>query len=259
MKKQIDQDIISSFYRRLETHPIYDSIESLEDLRCFMQHHVYSVWDFMSLIKYLQNHAAPTSYPWFPVKDTSIKRFINEIVLEEECDTTIDKTGFISHFELYQTAMKEVGADTTNVNHFLDLVKSQGINKALESDFVPKASSKFTKTTFKFIQEDKPHKVAAAMALGREHIIPSMFRAILLRTKINDKQAPIFHYYLNRHVHLDQDFHAPLSLNLLNSLCQNETMLEESLMAANDAVNARLDFWDGVLEKIKFNKKNNNI
>ena len=69
---------------------------------------------------------------------------------------------------------------------------------------------------------------------------------------VSEAQAPIFHYYLNRHIHLDEDFHAPLSLRLLNGLCNgDEKKVQESIDAAQQAVIARVKFWDGVLEAIK--------
>ena len=78
-----------------------------------------------------------------------------------------------------------------------------------------------------------------------------MFRSFLQNLGVTDNDAPAFHYYLNRHVHLDEDFHAPLSLRLLNSLCDDEQKQKEAIAAAESAVTARLEFWDGVLEKIE--------
>jgi hypothetical protein len=248
----ITSEIILSFKNRLENHPVYEAVDSIEDLRCFMQHHVYSVWDFMSLIKYLQSVIAPTRVPWTPQGDANVRRFINELVLEEESDETDVAGEFSSHFELYHTAMKEIGADTTPSSDFISAVRQEGIEKALALSCVPSPSRAFTTTTFKFIQADKPHQVAAALALGREHIIPCMFRSILKRMRVSDAQAPIFHFYLNRHIHLDEDFHAPLSLRLLNSLCADDAQkTREAIDAAHSAVNARIEFWDGVLEAIR--------
>ena len=82
MSREITSDIIKSFKERLEQHPVYEAVATIEDLQCFMQHHVYSVWDFMSLIKYLQSIIAPTEYPWTPRGDADVRRFINELVLE---------------------------------------------------------------------------------------------------------------------------------------------------------------------------------
>jgi hypothetical protein len=250
MSKEISAEIISSFQQKLENHPVYEAVSTIEDLQCFMEHHIYSVWDFMSLIKYLQSKVAPTTYPWVPVGDGSIRRFINELALEEESDEMMDSGKHASHFELYQQAMLEIQANTNQIQNFIENVSNAGITKALADTDIPKPSKAFTETTFQFINSDKPHEVAAALALGREHIIPSMFRSILKQVGVTDNQAPIFHFYLNRHIHLDEDFHAPLSLRLLNSLCDNEIKTREAINAAEVAVQARLDFWDGVYEAI---------
>lgn len=251
MPKEITSDIIFSFKNQLENHPIYEAVSTIEDLQCFMQHHVYSVWDFMSLIKYLQYQVAPSTYPWTPQGEGSVRRFINELVLEEESDETNIPGEYSSHFELYHRAMSEVGADITESSNFINTVQQKGIKTALALPGVPSPSRAFTSTTFQFIENNKPHQVAAALALGREHIIPCMFRSILKKTGVTDKQAPIFHFYLNRHIHLDEDFHAPLSLKLLNGLCDgNENKIEEAIDAAKQAVTARLEFWNGVLAAI---------
>lgn len=251
MPDKITTETILAFKHQLENHPIYESISTLDDLRCFMEHHVYSVWDFMSLIKYLQSVVAPTSYPWTPQGEGSVRRFINELVLEEESDETDRPGEYSSHFELYHKAMGEIGADTLPSIAFVNTVREQGIAKALQLPSVPSASRVFTAKTFEFIQHNKPHQVAAALALGREHIIPCMFRSILKNIGVNDKQAPIFHFYLNRHIHLDEDFHAPLSLRLLNGLCGDaESKVREAIDAAKEAVTARITFWDGVLVAI---------
>ena len=38
----------------LLNHPIYTSVSSEEELHTFMSYHIYAVWDFMSLLKSLQ-------------------------------------------------------------------------------------------------------------------------------------------------------------------------------------------------------------
>ena len=103
----INHDIIN-LQNKLENHPIYESIETQEELQCFVEHHIYSVWDFMSLVKYLQFRLAPTSYPWFPQVSGNSTRFINEIVLEEESNELPNGGQYSSHFEIYQQAMIEI-------------------------------------------------------------------------------------------------------------------------------------------------------
>lgn len=245
----MDSQRISDWRTRLEQHEVYGDIRDLAALRVFMQHHVWSVWDFMSLIKYLQHAVAPARWPWRPGADADVQRFINELVLEEETDQAPPQLGreFSSHFNLYLGAMREIGADTAPIEDFVELACTQGLDVALKSGLAPEPSRVFTATTFGFIDGGKAHEVAAALALGREHVIPVMFRTLLARMNISETQAPIFHFYLSRHIHLDEDFHAPLSLRLLESLCGGDALrIAEASAAAEVAISARERFWDGV-------------
>ncbi len=253
---ELNLEHIRPLQSQLNAHPIYGAIRGLPDLRVFMGHHCFSVWDFMSLIKYLQRHIAPVQVPWMPTGDPSLRYFINQLVLEEESDIAPaapdGSPGHSSHFELYCEAMREVGADSELPRRFLALVAEQGIDSALYSDLVPLPARYFTETTFCFIREDKPHLVAAALAVGRERVIPGMFRQFLGRMELGPEAAPAFHYYLNRHIHLDEDFHGPLSLALLKSLCGDDPVrIEEAETAAEESICARLRFWDGVLDAIE--------
>lgn len=246
-------DKITPERERLAHHPVYEAIRSLADLRVFMQHHAFSVWDFMSLCKFLQRELAPSAYPWAPLGDPMARRFINEIVLEEESDQGLPghEPAFLSHYELYRMAMREVGADADTVHAFVTIAHEQGIAKALDAGLAPAASHAFTSGTFAFIATGKPHVVAAAFALGREHIIPSMFRAFLKDMAITKTDAPAFHYYLERHIHLDEDFHGPLSLRMLNFFIGGDPhKAREAEDAAIQAVRARIAFWDGVLKAL---------
>ncbi|MCB1213909.1 MAG: DUF3050 domain-containing protein [Deltaproteobacteria bacterium] len=252
MVKEIDSSFLQESKKILEAHPVYQAVSDLTSLRCFMEHHVYSVWDFMSLLKYLQSQLAPSSYPWLPHGQPDLRRFINQLVLEEESDETNRPGHFSSHFELYQEGMKEVGAEVTTVNHFIKKVQEVGIDQAFRELPIPEAAKRFSQKTFAWIQSNQPHCVAAAFAFGREHIIPGMFRTVLERIGVDEKQAPIFYFYLKRHIHLDEDFHAPLALKLLDYFCGDHPLKQkEALKIAEEAVQARLEFWDGVLENLR--------
>jgi hypothetical protein len=239
----------------LSRHPIYESLRCVEDLRVFMTHHLFSVWDFMSLTKYLQQQIAPVDIPWMPRGDPQLRYFINRLVLDEESDTDPGPEGSLvsgSHFEYYCNAMAEIGADAQMPWKFLEMVREQGIDAALYSDLVPLPSRYFSETTFGFIREDKPHEVAAALAFGRERVIPDMFRRFLRETQVSEAQAPAFHHYLERHVQLDGDFHGPISLQLVETLCGSDPeKTEEAETAAKESICARIRFWDGVLEAIR--------
>ncbi len=244
-----DPEVVAPLLERLNRHPVY-GLRDLGALRRFMEHHIYSVWDFMSLIKYLQQHIAPVRYPWSPVGDAAVRRFINELVLEEESDAIPGPDGeetHLSHFELYCGAMAELGADPDKPRRFVAIAAEQGIEAALAAGIAPEPSARFVRKTFDFIATGKPHVVAAALALGREHVIPGMFRSFLRDMGIGADVAPQFHFYLNRHIHLDEDFHGPLSLRMLDMLCAGDPIrLSEARDAARAAIEARIRFWDGV-------------
>src|SRR5712671_6573769 len=130
---------VETLKEKLTGHTIYESVETLQDLRCFMEHHIYAVWDFMSLLKALQVAVAPAQTPWMPSSRPELQRFINEIVLGEECDeyNVAGTRRFISHFELYLLSMEEVRADTAPIRQFVSVVKENGIDAALGLSTVP--------------------------------------------------------------------------------------------------------------------------
>jgi Protein of unknown function (DUF3050) len=239
---------------KLTRHPIYKAVETLPDLRCFMEHHIFAVWDFMSLLKALQAAVAPARTPWMPSSRPELRRFINEIVLGEECDE-YDVAGtrrFLSHFELYLLSMEEVKADTIPIRQFISVANEKGVEPALGLPNVPRPAIEFVRSTFQFIDEQKDHCTASAFAFGREDLVPAMFGALLERMKITEGMAPNFHYYLKRHTQLDAETHGPLALQLVAALCgKNDQREQEAMRAAERALEARIVFWDGIEAAMK--------
>ena len=64
---------------KLRNHSLYNSIESVEDLKIFTNAHVYAVWDFMSLLKFLQINLTTISLPWYPSKNTRSEEHTSEL------------------------------------------------------------------------------------------------------------------------------------------------------------------------------------
>lgn len=215
-----------------------------------MEHHVYAVWDFMSLVKSLQHSICPSGDFWLPSpRQRKLSRLINEIVLAEESDVTEDGLSSTSHFDLYLQAMTEVGADTRPILAFIDLVRTQGIDSALDTADIPEPSRKFMRSTFNFLKQGQPHVTASVFAHGRETIIPAMFKRMSNQLGIVD--APRFNYYLDRHIEVDGEEHGPSSLELVNFLCEYDPLkLIEAEQAAIKAVQCRIEFWDAVESKI---------
>ena len=261
MSQKFNLQTIKHLQKKLKEHPIYETITTREELSFFMQRHVYSVWDFMSLVKYLQNTIAPTTFPWVPSKSNDLQHFINAIVTEEESDEDIDSSQesprYTSHFQLYLRAMREVElSSTSSVESFVECVESNSLKQAFLLHSTPEESLEFMKSTFAAIQTDQAHIVAAVFAFGREHIIPKMFTELLEQMKIRPQEAPVFHYYLNRHITLDGDVHGPMALKMVEELCGDDTKkIQEAQEAAQKAIEARIRFWDSVLEGLRKEKE----
>lgn len=99
-------------------HSLYKKVKTVEDLKCFVENHVYAVWDFMSLLKALQTKLTCTTTPWFATSNPNTRYLINEIVLAEESDLTLDGRRS-SHYEMYIESMEALNADTSGINNFL--------------------------------------------------------------------------------------------------------------------------------------------
>ena len=148
----------------------------------------------MSLLKKLQELYVPHGSPWIPNSNGNVVRFINEIVMEEESDKAYNKgdNSYTSHFEIYLEAMKEVGASTDSIDNFINEVSSSNLENAFSICDIPIPSMQFMKHTFGLIERGKGHEIAASFAIGRESIVPIMFKRILDLTNIGRNDAPVF-------------------------------------------------------------------
>ncbi len=247
----MDWKIIDRAQWKLRQHPLTarQSIGCVEDLRVFMENHVYAVWDFMCLTKQLQQHLAPSGSTWAPTYSASARRWINEIVLGEESDISIDGKTHLSHFESYVLAMKEIGMNTDWIEQWPGLVKSIGWSNAIQHPKVPLPAKYFMSETKKFVDSDKPWIICSALALGREDLLPEQFNSVLLQLEGAEIPSNIFKWYLARHVEVDTGEHGPAARKLLEELCDNDqTRHEEATNAALQAISAREKFWDLIIQ-----------
>jgi hypothetical protein len=238
---------------RLLQHPLYDKIRTLDDLHCFLEHHVYAVWDFMSLLKALQQQLTCTTTPWLPVGNPEVRYLINEIVVAEETDLAMDGKRQ-SHFEMYLDAMNQCGANTLAVQRFLeDIQKTQNIFVSIKHAEVHPNVRAFLDFTFRVIEEGKAHKIAAAFTFGREDLIPTMFTEILKNFQQNFPQTDLSKliYYFERHIELDGDEHGPMAMQMITELCgDSATKWNEVLEVSQNALEKRLGLWDAIEEMV---------
>ncbi len=251
------RESLRALREQLVKHQIYHQIETPDSLRVFMEHHVFAVWDFMSLLKALQRRLTSVTIPWVPQGDPNARRLINEIVLDEESDDD-GQGGYLSHFELYRAAMDQCGADTARIDDFLErLQRSEPVHEALEQARVPEAARVFVETTWGIIDSGSAHCIAAAFTFGREDLIPDMFRALVqdLDKRFPSQFGPL-RYYLERHISLDEEHHTPLARQMVATLCGTDhKRWREAEEVARVALRARIDLWNGVAEQVTLSRE----
>ena len=233
-------------------HPLFSALRTIDDVRLFMEYHVWAVWDFMTLLKSLQAELAPVSLPWRPTGDAPTARLINEIVLGEETDSGPDGVP-ASHFEIYLDAMRAAGADRNAVDRFLKVLEiGLPAQTALAEAQPPPASARFVRSTLEAARAPLPHRVAA-FTLAREDIIPTMFRQLVsgLAQAHGDRDLRPLLWYLERHVIVDSSEHGPMAERLFRRICLADGHTREHAFAgARGALHERKLLWDSLLEAV---------
>jgi hypothetical protein len=246
------EEQLAPLYVRLADHRLYRSFRGVDDLRLFMESHVFAVWDFMSLLKTLQRGLTSIEVPWLPSAYPHSRRLINEIVLGEESDVYEGRAA--SHFELYLEAMQQAGADTAAISSLLTgLREGKGWEEALAGCGATSAAQAFVASTFRTIERGQLHAIAAAFTFGREDLIPDMFRGFLRdQDRQLNGQLGLFRWYLDRHVEVDGDEHGPMALEMMAELCgEDDRKWQEAAGAAVEALEARLELWDAIADSLR--------
>jgi hypothetical protein len=231
-------------------HPLYRKLASLDTVTAFMEHHVFAVWDFMSLLKTLQRRLTCVDVPWVPAGPSGSRRLINDIVLVEESDEL--GSGFISHFELYVNGMRQAGAGTGAIDAFIALLREgKPVLPSMKEAGAPEPAIEFVTATWDFIEQAPVHCQAAAFAFGREDLIPDMFDQVAALNRQLDDRLSTFVDYLRRHIQVDSEEHTPMAMQMLADLCGDDqgkwAASEETVTAA---LSARVKLWDGILAAV---------
>lgn len=239
----------------LAGHGIYAALRTPEQLHTFLEHHVFAVWDFMSLVKALQRALTCTAVPWVPRGDPALRRFISEIVLGEECDVDADGQ-VLSHFELYLRAMGKCGADTGPIMRFVSAVaEGEAVVTALHIAGAPSAAAAFVRHTFSVLSTGDVVAMAASFTFAREDVIPVMFRHFVdeLDARLPGAYDDLA-WYLDRHIAIDGESHGPLGRRLMGSICgDDEARWDAAARVALSSLEARHALWDGIMTALQPN------
>lgn len=231
----------------MEQHRVFKMVQSIHTLQIFMQWHVFAVWDFMSLVKRLQREFTCFNVPWVPPENPIASRLINEINLGEESDET-PSGGNASHFELYLLAMKEVGASTLLIEKLVGIIRSNiPLEDALLELEIHPAIASFIRSTINTASYGQVPEVLGSFFYGREDVIPKMFDYLLKNLTVDCSEAPIFVYYLERHIELDMDSHGPAAKALIFDILREDSEAWLLMLnAALAAVDKRVELWDAL-------------
>lgn len=257
--------------QRITDHSLAETLTDYCALQCFMQHHVFAVWDFLCLLKALYRRLACTDILWHPPIDAKAAHYLHQILGEEEGDTGLTPNHTpISHFEWYLRAMTQCGADICGIMHLQNWLQThkttadwvdsapemrayRSVQHALIHPVIPIASRVFVCSTFRLINQSLP-ALAAAFVFGREGITSGLFLRVMGNAQLLPKQAlsaRLFVQYLQRHVSLDQDEHFPQALKILERLCQTDPKKWQAAESgAEQALEARFVFLNSIQKAI---------
>jgi hypothetical protein len=246
------QTAIEPLRQALLHHPVYGQLLSVSDLQIFMEHQIFAVWDYMSLLKALQRELTCVEVPWVPRGSPVVRKLINEMVLGVETD--LDPEGQpASHYELYLGAMEATGADTSAIKDLIrEISFGRTVQDGMESLSLPEAVTDFVGFTFETIARNKVHEIASIFTFGRRDLIPDYFCDLV--EDLNDQhpnQLNLLCYYLDRHRAVEAGAHGSMALQMIAELCgEDEAKWKECQVAAFRALEYRLALWDAIADCI---------
>ena len=149
--------------------------------------------------------------------------------------------------------MQEVGANTARFELFQTaLAKGATLTEAFDHAAVAPFIREFTGHTLQIASGAPLLAVMASFFYGREDIIPRMFSNLLEKWRISADQAPVFVYYLKRHIEMDSDEHGPAARTILATAMLRQL---EVLGAARRSIEARIKLWDELLTSLSRRKQ----
>jgi hypothetical protein len=243
--------IIIELKELLVSHRLFANKLSIEQVRVFMESHIFSVWGFMSLLKSLQIGITSNHIPWVPNENTKngLTNFINEIVLCEESDD-IDGIGYTSHFEIYLLAMENIKANSEMIRELIKKIQKEKYNKEFINELsIHNEVKDFINFDLEVSLSKSLPKIVGSFTLGREKVIPNMFSYIVPSIK-EDENTEYLLKYLKRHINIDGDRHGPLSLKLLDTICRNENDYYIAYSSGIKSLELRIRVWDKISSEL---------
>src|SRR5258708_38490906 len=145
--------------------------------------------------------------------------------------------------------MRGVGANPACFGHFqASLANGTTLTGAFDHAAVAPFIREFTGHTLQTATKAPLLAVMASFFYGREDVIPRMFSNLLEKWRIGADQAPMFVYYLKRHIEVDSDQHGPAAKAILAATTAGDPLRElHDTSAARQIIEPCITVWDGLL------------
>lgn len=233
------------FYQILDDHKVYEHVNSLQNLKLFMERHVICVWGYNALMRSLQQDFIKNAQPLNSEPFKEGLRLINELVLDEEVDDLGDGR-IVSHLELYLEAMEEIGCDMAPILGFFDLLES-GIKPrtALRTANFPPEVVSFGEFIVRCL--GKPlHLRATVLFYEGEPFIPDKFLRRLELISPKSKVTKLLDY-LERHIEGLKRPGFSSAGRLVELLCLGDTKLNrQAEKVAEATMKKRIELWNSI-------------
>ena len=141
------------------------------------------------------------------------------LAVSEESDE-ISKGSYLSHFEMYRKAMKVIGVSTSKIDYIITTINKNGYSRSLLSDIkIPQSCKDFMINDIKVAKSNDLAEIIGVFCIGKETIIPSMFKQIV---KSIPKSNKLLINYFHRHIDIDDTRHGPLSKKMLKVITKTK-------------------------------------
>lgn len=246
-------DQVAALTHALNNHQVYDLMNTLNDVREFMEQEALIAWGYMSLLKALQLQLTGTAVPWMPSANATVCRFINETVLNEESDFNLEHRPQ-SSFEMFLESMLELEADVFAITGFMHEAHNlESLFLTLKHEKLSQPVRDFLEHTFNLIEENKPHAIASALAYGRAGFAPDRLKAVVEQAdEQSRKNFPRLLHFLQRRLEKDTAMHQHQAREMVDTLCGgNELKWQEAERAAVQSLERRKTQLDGLATQLQ--------
>jgi len=238
--------------KRIINHKMFKRLNTIDNIAIYAEFQIWCVWDFMSILKRVQNLIFSNDIIWIPPRNPELGYDFYRLISTEETDIAPKESTNkrASHFHSFIAAMNQMGADTTRINNFLnELRKGNSLKDSLEKVKANEKIIEFLMLNNKLIISN-PLNSVSLLTLTRENFLPAVFKSIMNNIE-EASNISLFIWYHKRHILLDEGIHGPISDLIYNEFIVDDNQIHDSLIASTNSLNARNELLNEISRHLK--------